>query len=562
MMQYYGHYNNGNTDKKEEPYPPAVRIWGHRLRTGQHWMEYMLEFLGVLYGFQYRLGQGLPNQNDQTDYYPRYELPKRLGLRRFVFYDKHEQRRDSLDDQAINSLHEHLQEKIADEQNTSKQAVIEHVHSLLRSFSVIEDGRSWYAKTLFPVHENLILWEALRKGVHKDNQSGQYPQSPSDLDKGVEFRSRNFFARGGELYYLIVSAGTEGDPERRESISRKLKELLTKHNQGLGKIAHLIDQTWEQIVAETSDKSKDSKISGTVGWIPDPGCQLYRQIAVDLDTFLNNNLDSLECLELLAHLISFHVIIYIYHRAHPLGSAEIHVNGSCINTCRPTLLVDLLGSEDGGILRDQAAAMLREQDDLQLRRMRHLIEERVRAWASEENDIKQLSAHLEHRAKDYFYLGQQRIEQEYQKIHAASQSGITHQDVIQAYSTILYKLLQSEFRKNFLSVHRKLGRAIGLIAPQRGPTMRFALGDTLLKTLVIAVVGPGQELPFGSFLEHLYERYGIIVGPGEARVSELMARLRINEEYYTRNRDLLRMRMQRAGLLTHYSDATALVKRP
>ena len=54
---------------------------------------------------------------------------------------------------------------------------------------------------------------------------------------------------------------------------------------------------------------------------------------------------------------------------------------------------------------------------------------------------------------------------------------------------------------------------------------------------------------------------GIIVGPGEARTAELMERLRINEEYYTRNRDALLGRMQRAGLLTQYSDATALVRR-
>jgi hypothetical protein len=41
----------------------------------------------------------------------------------------------------------------------------------------------------------------------------------------------------------------------------------------------------------------------------------------------------------------------------------------------------------------------------------------------------------------------------------------------------------------------------------------------------------------------------------------LLERLRINEEYYAHNRDALLARMQRAGLVTQYSDATALVSR-
>ena len=68
-------------------------------------------------------------------------------------------------------------------------------------------------------------------------------------------------------------------------------------------------------------------------------------------------------------------------------------------------------------------------------------------------------------------------------------------------------------------------------------------------------------IAFGKLLDQLYDRYGIIIGPGEARAAGLIERLRINEEYYTRNRDALLARMQRAGLLTQYSDATALVRR-
>jgi hypothetical protein len=74
----------------------------------------------------------------------------------------------------------------------------------------------------------------------------------------VEFRARNFFARGGELYYLIISAGTEYDPERRVRIGKRLKALLTDNNEALGRIAQIIDAAWCDLSGDVS-----SEVSGT-----------------------------------------------------------------------------------------------------------------------------------------------------------------------------------------------------------------------------------------------------------------------------------------------------------
>jgi len=57
-MERYGHIDR-------EGYPLAAWIWGHRLRLGQHWMEYLLEFLNVLAGFDYELGQGVDSAPKQ-----------------------------------------------------------------------------------------------------------------------------------------------------------------------------------------------------------------------------------------------------------------------------------------------------------------------------------------------------------------------------------------------------------------------------------------------------------------------------------------------------------------
>jgi hypothetical protein len=557
MNTYYGQFNNN------ERHALAARIWGHRLRAGQHWMEYMLEFLSVLSGFEYQLGQGLDGREDQPNYHVEYRIPKRLGLRRFVFYDGREKTPDARDQRAADEIRRRLRTRLPDDTQTSDE-LLGRLRSLLRSFSAIEDNRSWYAKSLFPVHEEFLLWEALRKGSTLRHYAGDAGQlSFAQLDKGVEFFARNFFARGGELYYLMISAGTEGDFERRGRIASRLRALLKERNQALGEFARIINGAWDELVADHDDLV----IEGKIGWIPDPGCPLYRQFAEDVDMFLDNSLDSLECLELLAHLISFHIVCYIYHRAHPASDAEGHASGSCLEACRPQMLVDLLGDEDGGVIRERSAAQLRKHDAWQNERARELVTEQVRAWAAQQPDDALLLDFLAQQAEQDFGRARTRAkgvyERRLQELNTRYMTGaISREALICDMSNTIFGALSPDFRSNFLAVHGRLGRAIGLITPRKGPRPRFALGDTLLKTLITANLRNGETLSYGALLIRLYRRYGIVVGPGEAREAGLVERLRINEEYYAHNRDALLARMKRAGLVVQYSDATALVRRP
>jgi hypothetical protein len=556
MSAYYGQFND------TERHAIAARIWGHRLRAGQHWMEYMLEFLSVLSGFDYQFGQGLADHDGEPNYRLEYRVPKRLGLRRFVFYDGREKTPDPRDQRAADETRRQLRSRLPADAQTPED-LLGQLRSLLRSFSAIEDDRSWYAKSLFPVHEEFLLWEALRKGSTLRRYAGDANLLPiAQLDQGVEFFARNFFARGGELYYLMISAGTEGDRDRRTRIASRFRALLQERNQSLGEFARIINGAWIDLVADPDDEM----IEGRLGWLPDPACPFYRQIAEDLDVFLENKLDSLECLELLAHLISFHIVCYIYHRAQPASNSEGHSSGSCLEACRPQLLVDLLSEEGGGVIRDRSAALLRRQEVWQLERARELVAEQVCCWAAQQPDDDALYSSLEWETANYFRVGGTRAKGNYNMAlrEVRTRYGVKPFDreaLIHDFSTGVFSALSSDFRDNFLAVHSKLGRAIGLIAPRKGPRPRFVLGDTLLKTLVIANLRASDTLNFGDLLDRLYDRYGVVVGPGEADKAGLLERLRINEEYYAHNRDALLARMQRAGLVTQYSDATALVSR-
>ena len=548
-MERYGHIDR-------DGYPLAAWIWGHRLRAGQHWMEYLLEFLNVLAGFDYELGQGIGGAAKQE--YTRFT---RLGLRRFVFYDEREKTRHPYDEAAREQLLATLRKQVSTTDGDA-QSGLELARSLLRAFSAIEEQRSWFAKSLFPAHHNFLFWEALRKGATK-YKGRRVPAGtpPKILDAEIAFDARNFFARGGELYYLMLSAGTENHSGRRQRIAGRLRALLNEHNQALGLLAEIIDLAWQAEPASGNGRDK----TGRLGWIPDPDCPLYVLIAQDVDAFLQADLDPLETLDLLAHLIGFHLTLYIYHRAHPEAAPARHADGSCRDACRPALLIDAMEGADGGVVRGVSAALFREQEARIVQRGRDYVRQQVEAWAAEVAD-SDLAPRLDSEARACFNLGalhRSSLNPFTRRVDALltqfNDGSLDRDAFIAGYAEALTDLLLRDFRKNFLGVHRKLAKAVGFVAPRKGPGARFVLGDNLLKALTLANTPPGSGMTYDDFLARLYERYGLVVGPAEARGSGLLARQRIDVEYYDRNRAALLEKMKHAGLAVEYSDATAVV---
>src|SRR5687767_9418622 len=108
MTKRPAHYGNF---EEADGYPLADRIFGHRLFDGQGWMEYLLEFLNVLVGFDYRLGQGTSNDGGVRG----YRRNARYGLRRFVFYGENEKTKDPRDDAALVRLCNELERTVVGE---------------------------------------------------------------------------------------------------------------------------------------------------------------------------------------------------------------------------------------------------------------------------------------------------------------------------------------------------------------------------------------------------------------------------------------------------------------
>jgi hypothetical protein len=552
----------GGTDG-HEGYNLAASVWGHRLRTGQHWMEYLLEFFNVFAGYDFKLGRGVKHEEGEKP--AEYTKFQRIGLRRFVFYDEREKTRHPHDDEAKERLHQRLKENVLHESgNFSGEKTLQLIRTLFRSFSAVEAKRSWYAKSLFPAHKNLLFWEATRKGATTRRSSASEEEtsemSAKKLDEGVRYDQRNFFARGGELYYLILSAGTRHNPERRKEIERGLKELVQGRNQALGELASIIENAWE----DCYDNGGLEEESGPLGWIPDPDAPINETIAEDVQRFLEADLDPLEALTLLAHLICFHLSLYIYSRADRVLSAFSDGSGQNGNAASP-FLVDMLTSTGDNTLRQVSATLFKEKQARIEKCGRRFVEEKVERWCERmrRRNMADAVSNVFSRAENYFGLGRLRSTSDYdekcdQLITAAENGELGPEDFRTEFTAALQDLLMRDFRKNFLPVHRKLTKSVQFVAPHKGPSARYVLGDNLLKAITLS--NATSEITFERFLDKMYQRYQIVVGDRRARESGLFKQQRINSEYYLRNRAALLERMKLAGLAQEFSDATAMVK--
>ena len=380
-----------------------------------------------------------------------------------------------------------------------------------------------------------------------------------ELDDEVRYDQRNFFARGGEVYYLILSIGTRHRPEERKRIEKGIRNLVTGRNQAIGQLAEIIEDTWEKLYQSETEGND----SGTLGWIPEANEPFYKSIADDVETFLEADLDALEALSLFAHLICFHLSLHVYKRAEQVLET---LRADESDEVASPFLIDLITAAKGdNTLRRVSASLFKAREDEIEKSGTAFVEAKVNEWQrqSSATELPEIIKDVDKRSTSYFGLSRLRSKDDYETeveslIEDAQRNQVDASDLRSRFTLALTKLLMNDFGKNFLPVHRKLTKAIRFVAPQRGPSARFVLGDDLLKAVTLSNVS--REMTFDRYLDRLYDRYDIVIGARHARDSGLFDQQRINSEYYDQNREVMLERMKHAGLAQEFSDATAMIR--
>jgi hypothetical protein len=500
----------------------AAEIWGHRFMDGQRGPEYVLEFLNVLAGADYKLDAD------------KYKRKKAEGFRKFIFEgDKEGSKND------IVKLESDKRKMLYEEVGDKDKVMV--IREFFRNLEVpLHDGRgnladrSWYAKSLYPLHESLLFFELRKKG------------------KTVSYE-RNFFARGGELYYLMLSYGTTEQLELRKEIEERMRELLQR-NKAIEKIVSKITKVLgEDEEVKDSDYGllkENPDVRREYPKLPITKHRLFDQFAREFHQLIHLNLDVYEMFHLLVSLVGFQLVQYMYERTKENENDRI------------TMFFDCLDGQVNQILKLSAQSfqeneiMVREKFDKELKRLLiekintvDGIEKKIDYWKNEPDEFLNLLGLKKMRS------GKQRII----KVLAKCQS---YEDFIEKISAAIQETVSSQLKRHQLSIVRGIVRDSGMGGFRTGTNYRYFMTDKFLEMLVLVNVPPQHSMEFAEFLNHIYNKYGFIIGEEQARTSGLYETSKLNISYFQKNEQALREKLKSNGLLVEYSDATAMIRNP
>ncbi|GLI82684.1 hypothetical protein ANABIO32_03710 [Rossellomorea marisflavi] len=503
----------------------SAQIWGHRFTDGQRGPEYVLEFLNVLKGTNYDFGANS------------YSRVRATGLRQFIFEGDKEGAKSgivSLTTEQRDSLYELVENK--DELNV--------IRDFFRNLEVpLADGtgkpanRSWFAKSLYPLHESLLFFElrTLNKGE----------------TKSYSFE-RNFFARGGELYFLMLSYGTENNLVLREKIENRLKSLLCK-NKAIENIVTKISSSLETSKSSTDKPAylkKNGESNKEYPILPITDDPIYTEFAIEFNNLINLNIDIYELFELMTSLITFQIGRYMLKRAR-------------LNKDKVTLFFDCLDAQVGPI-QALSARSFNENELLIKNKFEDFFKQSFKEkFPSEKFVNENLNNWKEDPELLIELLGLSRLSKvRKNKVAKVVQKCDTYDKVMTQLFNVVKDIVSDQLKKHQLSIMRGLTRDGGYGGYRRGSKYRYFMSDTFLQALVYANLEPGKQTEFHTFLEDIYCKYGFIIGEIQAKENGIYEKSKLNVNYFQRNEYALREKLRHNGLLIEYSDATAMIRNP
>lgn len=289
----------------------ASLIYGNRFHADQTLAEYLIEFLLIFCAEKNRNGKGRlvfhdPDSREELSYI----VEPRMGLKRFIFFDK-SKRNDSapVDKMAYQELLTAVLNKIDDEEISEKEEFLESLQDLFHGYAVVIRKRSWCAQAMLPICPEVIFCEAMPKKKERSaldwDKIRNDPSQKKKIDTEFDFDKRNFLARGGELYYLHILQGLQGQQKKQAKLEWLLNYLLTEQGKKMSNIASFIQNTWE----EAMDYDESPKQQLHLAYIPEQAYQSIASYSVDeLISFLSCNMHPIKKLELLSKGIVLQVM--------------------------------------------------------------------------------------------------------------------------------------------------------------------------------------------------------------------------------------------------------------
>jgi hypothetical protein len=490
-------------------------IWGHRLYDEQLPHLTVLEFLGAL-------GSNLDKPllpHEALGGAFRFQPQRQVRLRGLLFNNPYV---ESISESKLSDeekwrqwFERFSQGSTGNGDGVADMAYLRHSFSnfddfakaveLLRSSSFeSRSNKRWSSKFVFPFGP-----DALYEDLEIDS-------------KGKMSNDRRFFARTGELLYMMLTRAKRG---------AELGDLLTKRlfdrEAPMNRLARAMQGP--------PQRAEDSRQSG---YLPEALNPRFDQICEDWLSILAKDMPIYDALEHLIAITGLNMLLYFLERAKRMAGDADPIEIVCEIVSKERTKVRALSGDSYQLNQGLPAKAVRA----------HIESIRMEpGWTKSGSEE---------------FPDAERVKLMRERFQWPSVDGGDDEDYSgESPETLVGKLVElalARHEQHVGKIHASWSRAIGLSSRRLSRRTRYAPNDRLLKSIVVAVVG--DRMQFDEFLAEAKRRYGLVLGDAEG--SRLIDAKLVDQEELSENRDNLESRLVGLGLVRKLSDSCSFVENP
>ncbi|HAX20938.1 MAG TPA: hypothetical protein DCY64_11730 [Hydrogenophaga sp.] len=488
-------------------------IWGHRLYDEQLPHLAVLEFLGVL-------GSNLDRPlklRDEDGGTAKFKPQRQIRLRGLLFNNPYV---ESIADGAASDEEKWRQwfDRFAQGATGNGDADMAYLRSSFASFDDFAKAIELLRSSSFESRSNK-RWSS--KFVFPFGPDALYEDLEID-SRGKMSNDRRFFARTGELLYLMLARSKRGG-----ELGAILAKRLFNREAPMNRLARALQGDPQH--------ADDPRLAG---YLPEATNPRFDQTCEDWLSILARDMPIYDALEHLIAISGINMLLYFLERAKKVAGDDDPVEIVCEIVSKERTKVRALSGDSYQFNQGLPAKAVRA----------HVESIRLDAgWVA--------AASAEFPEAEQVKLMRERFQ--WPPADGGGDDDYTGKSPDALVMDLVENAL-ARHEQHVGKIHAAWSRAIGLSSRRLSRRTRYAPNDRLLKSIVVSIVD--DRMQFDEFLTEAKRRYGLILGDAEG--SRLLDAKLVDQEELSENRNNLETRLVGLGLVRRLSDSCSFVENP
>lgn len=340
--------------------------------------------------------------------------------------------------------------------------------------------------------------------------------------KGKMSNDRRFFARTGELLYMMLTRAKRGT-----ELGDLLAKRLFDHEAPMNRLARAM-----QGDPQRADDPRQS------GYLPEVENPRFDRICADWLSILAKDMPIYDALEHLIAISGLNMLLYFLERAKRVAGDDDPVEIICEIVSKERTKVRALSGDSYLLNHGMPAKAVRAHVE-----SIRMDAEWAKATSSDFPEAERLK------------LMRERFQ--WPSIDCGDDEDYTGESPDALVDKLVERAL-ARHEQHVGKIHASWSRAIGLSSRRLSRRTRYAPSDRLLKSIVVTIVD--DRMQFDEFLAEANRRYGLIFGDAEG--AHLVNAKLVDQEELSENRDNLEARLVGLGLVRRLSDSCSFVENP